>query len=143
VIGRPATLSKKRLTGILRDELHFKGLIVTDALAMGAIANNFEPSWTVETAILAGADVILMPVKLSAQNSLQKLEKIYQHRNSSRKIPVSIFFDKVAGLPITFPVSAEVNLLSSMLGTTTCAVITASTPLANTFANAFKSTARH
>ncbi len=79
VIGRPATLSKKMLTGILRDELHFKGLIVTDALAMGAIANNFEPSWTVETAILAGADVILMPVKLSAQNSLQKLEKIYQH----------------------------------------------------------------
>ncbi len=79
VIGRPATLSKKMLTGILRDELHFKGLIVTDALYMGAIANNFEPGWAVETAILAGADVILMPVKLWNQNSLQKLAKIYQH----------------------------------------------------------------
>jgi len=79
VIGRPATLSKKILTGILRDELHFKGLIITDALDMGAIANNFEPSWTVETAILAGADVILMPVKLWDQNAVQDLEKIYQH----------------------------------------------------------------
>ncbi|MCK5819218.1 MAG: beta-N-acetylhexosaminidase [Psychromonas sp.] len=86
LIGRPATLSKKMLTGILRDELHFKGLIVTDALDMGAIANNFDPSWTVETAILAGADVILMPVKMWDQNALKKLEKIYKYLEQQMKI---------------------------------------------------------
>ena len=37
----PATLSPKIMTGILRDEFGFKGLIVTDALEMGGIAKGF------------------------------------------------------------------------------------------------------
>ena len=37
----PATLSPKILTGVLRDELGFKGIIVTDALEMGGIAQGF------------------------------------------------------------------------------------------------------
>ena len=39
--GIPATLSPKILTGILRDELGFKGIVVTDALEMGGIAQGF------------------------------------------------------------------------------------------------------
>jgi beta-N-acetylhexosaminidase len=57
----PATLSPKLLTGILRGEMGFKGLIVTDALQMGGIAHGFTVGETAVRALEAGADVLLMP----------------------------------------------------------------------------------
>jgi len=85
VIGTPATLSKKILTGVLREELDFNGLILTDALDMGAIANNFEPSWTVEHALLAGADITLMPLRVWNKEAVADLEKIYSHLETQSK----------------------------------------------------------
>ena len=62
----PATLSRKILIGKLRQELGFQGLIVTDALVMGAIANFDRRGYGAnEAAVLAaeaGADVLLMPL---------------------------------------------------------------------------------
>jgi beta-N-acetylhexosaminidase len=57
----PATLSPKILTGILREELGFKGIIVTDALEMGGIAKGFSTGEAAVLALQAGADVLLMP----------------------------------------------------------------------------------
>jgi beta-N-acetylhexosaminidase len=59
--GLPATLSSKILSGILRDELQFRGLIVTDALDMGGISHGFAVGDAAVRAIEAGADVLLMP----------------------------------------------------------------------------------
>ena len=59
--GLPATLSPKILTGVLRDELGFRGLIVTDALDMGGIAHGFAVGDAAVRALEAGADVLLMP----------------------------------------------------------------------------------
>lgn len=53
----PATLSKKILKGILRDELGFKGLILTDCLEMKAIADMYGTPEGACMAILAGADI--------------------------------------------------------------------------------------
>lgn len=58
----PATLNRRILTGLLQDELGFHGLVVTDALGMGALVRNYGPAGIVERAIDAGADVLLMPV---------------------------------------------------------------------------------
>ncbi len=58
----PATLSHNVLTGLLRDELGYKGLIVTDALEMQAVASLFTQGEAAVRAIEAGADVLLMPV---------------------------------------------------------------------------------
>ncbi|HWE52915.1 MAG TPA: glycoside hydrolase family 3 N-terminal domain-containing protein [Bryobacteraceae bacterium] len=60
-LGIPATLSPKILTGILRDELGFKGIVVTDALEMGGIAQGFQVGDASVRSLLAGADVLLMP----------------------------------------------------------------------------------
>jgi beta-N-acetylhexosaminidase len=60
--GLPATLSPKVLTGLLRDELHFKGLVVTDALEMAGVASQFPEGEACIRAVEAGADVLLMPV---------------------------------------------------------------------------------
>ena len=57
----PATLSKRVLTNLLRHQLHFNGLIVTDAMHMGAIVNNFGVGEAAVRAIKAGADMILIP----------------------------------------------------------------------------------
>ena len=60
---QPATLSKPILTGVLREELGYKGVVVTDALNMGALQRFGEDKVPVE-AIKAGADVLLMPPKM-------------------------------------------------------------------------------
>ena len=59
--GLPATLAPEILTGLLRDELGFKGLIVTDALEMGGIVKTYGPGEAAVRAVEAGADVLLMP----------------------------------------------------------------------------------
>ena len=59
--GIPATLSPKILTGILRDELGFKGIVVTDALEMGGIVQGFPGGQASVMALEAGSDVLLMP----------------------------------------------------------------------------------
>lgn len=57
----PATLSAKIVTGVLRDELGFQGIIVTDALDMGGIAKGFSVGEAAVRSLEAGADVLLMP----------------------------------------------------------------------------------
>jgi len=58
--GLPATLSEKILTGLLRREMGFRGLIVTDALGMWAIKHNFDPADAVVRAVQAGCDFLLV-----------------------------------------------------------------------------------
>jgi len=58
----PATLSRKVLTGLLRQQLGFDGLVVTDALVMGAITNRYGPNEAPVMAVEAGADILLMPL---------------------------------------------------------------------------------
>src|SRR6266478_3186229 len=57
----PATLSPAIMTGLLRDELKFQGLVVTDALEMGGVAKGFPTGEAAVRALEAGADVLLMP----------------------------------------------------------------------------------
>ena len=57
----PATLSPAVMTGILRDSLGFDGLVVTDALTMGAIISKYGVGETVVKAFLAGSDLLLIP----------------------------------------------------------------------------------
>ena len=58
---RPATLSPRVLTQLLRHDLAFDGLVVTDALVMEAIAARHGPGEAAVLALEAGADLVLMP----------------------------------------------------------------------------------
>ena len=66
VIGddTPCSLSKKMMTDILRNELKYDGIIITDAINMGAIADNYSNGEASAKAFAAGADMILMPTNL-------------------------------------------------------------------------------
>jgi beta-N-acetylhexosaminidase len=57
----PATLSSKILQGLLRKELGFHGLVVTDAMDMGGITVRYAPGEAAVRAVAAGADCLLMP----------------------------------------------------------------------------------
>lgn len=57
----PATVSPKVLTGLLRDELKFRNIIITDAMDMQGLTKEFPNAEASVRAILAGADVLLMP----------------------------------------------------------------------------------
>ncbi|MFZ3214508.1 MAG: glycoside hydrolase family 3 N-terminal domain-containing protein [Candidatus Acidiferrales bacterium] len=57
----PATTSHNILTLLLRDELKFKGLVVTDAMDMGGVTSRYPPGEAAVRAVEAGADVLLMP----------------------------------------------------------------------------------
>jgi len=57
--GIPATLSRPILTGLLREELKFDGLVYTDSMSMSAISKGFTPDKAAAMAVRAGADFVL------------------------------------------------------------------------------------
>ncbi|MDQ0199171.1 glycoside hydrolase family 3 protein [Neobacillus ginsengisoli] len=70
-ISIPATLSYKVLTGLMREDMGFKGVIITDAMNMQAISDHFGPVDAAIRAVNAGADIVLMPVGIKeVANSL-------------------------------------------------------------------------
>ncbi len=59
--GVPATLSPKVMTSLLRDELKFDGLLVSDAMDMAGVVDRFGAAEAAKRAIAAGNDILLMP----------------------------------------------------------------------------------
>ncbi len=57
--GAPATVSEPIVTGVLRVDLGFEGLVVTDAMTMKGVADAYPPGEAAVRALLAGQDVIL------------------------------------------------------------------------------------
>ena len=57
----PASLSEKMTTQILRQEMGYDGFLITDAMNMGAVSENYSSSEAAVAAIRAGIDMILMP----------------------------------------------------------------------------------
>jgi len=71
----PTTLSKNIVTGLLKKELGFKGLIFTDALNMKGVAN-FGKSTTVDLkAFEAGNDVMVFSANIP--KAIKKIEKLF------------------------------------------------------------------
>ncbi|MEW6496840.1 MAG: glycoside hydrolase family 3 N-terminal domain-containing protein [Cyanobacteriota bacterium] len=86
---RPATLSRLILTELLRDCLKFEGLIVTDALVMGAIANRYGANEAPVMAVEAGADIILMPA--NPEEAIQAVcDAVRAGRLSRERIQASV-----------------------------------------------------
>lgn len=74
----PATLSDDILTGLLRKDMNFEGVIVTDALNMAAISENFGEIEAVKMAFDAGVDIALMPTVLRSKKDVPKLRAIVE-----------------------------------------------------------------
>lgn len=57
----PASLSKTMIEDLLRDDMGFDGIVITDAMNMGAIAGQYSSAEAAVRAIAAGVDLVLMP----------------------------------------------------------------------------------
>ena len=75
-IELPATLSPVFMTDILRTEMGFTGVSITDALNMDAISKNFGYIEAVKRTFKAGVDIALMPVTLRSQEDVPKLKEL-------------------------------------------------------------------
>ncbi len=85
----PATLSHNILTGVLREQLGFEGLVITDAMDMGGITMRFAPGEAAVRAVLAGADALLMPpVPDAAFEALQ--DAVKSGRISKERLDASV-----------------------------------------------------
>jgi beta-N-acetylhexosaminidase len=67
----PATLSKKTIKGLLREEIGFDGVVITDDLQMGAIAHKYGLNRRLSLAIGAGNDILLFGNQLSAKSMVR------------------------------------------------------------------------
>jgi beta-N-acetylhexosaminidase len=94
---RPATLSKKIVQAILRDELGFDGVIVSDDLEMKAIVNSYTPGEAAVEAIAAGCDTVLMcgsgklaSVELQAQALEALVHAVEDQRLSVKRVEAAL-----------------------------------------------------
>ncbi len=76
---KPATMSRKILTGTLREQLGFNGVIITDALDMQGISAFFSENDAVIQTFHAGADIALMPIKITKPSDIPKLSGLIEH----------------------------------------------------------------
>jgi len=111
----PATLSPKILTGKLRQELGFTGLIVTDALVMGAITKHYGGNEAAVLAVEAGADILLMPQdppgaiaavcaavragKIPPERIQSSVKRIFHAKTKVKKRPESPQFPQALATP--------------------------------------------
>lgn len=88
-LGLPATLSNTILTGILRNELKFDGVIVTDDMQMKAIAANYGLETALTMAINAGADMIIFGNQLvSKPQDPQEVINIIEKKVTAGEISI-------------------------------------------------------
>ncbi|WP_434580542.1 N-acetylmuramoyl-L-alanine amidase [Sulfurimonas sp. NW15] len=84
----PATLSYKINTELLRNRLHFQGIIISDDMQMKAISANYSLKSAVTLAINSGVDILLFGNQL-AYNSTQEIVETIFKQVKNKKIPLS------------------------------------------------------
>ncbi|HGJ5881893.1 glycoside hydrolase family 3 N-terminal domain-containing protein [Arsenophonus sp.] len=90
--GKPATLSKTIIQGKLRDEMGFQGIVSTDCMQMGAIADNYRLGEALKLSINAGADMLIFSNQQFPvwQNPAAVIDLIYAHVKSGEIKPSRI-----------------------------------------------------
>lgn len=93
--GIPASVSKNIITGVLKDKLGYKGLIITDALNMGAVANKYQPGELDAMAFKAGNDIMLF------SQGVSEGKKLIQKAIDKGEIPQSRVEESVKKILLT------------------------------------------
>lgn len=71
----PATLSRSILTGLLREEMGFGGVVLSDSMNMGAIRRHYDPAEAAVKAVLAGVDMIMLAEEHYDHDAARYLDK--------------------------------------------------------------------
>lgn len=93
--GIPASVSKNIITGLLKEKLGYKGLIITDALNMGAVANKYKPGELDALAFKAGNDIMLF------SQGVSEGKKLIQKAIDNGEVPQSRVEESVKKILLT------------------------------------------
>jgi beta-N-acetylhexosaminidase len=114
----PATMSRKILTDLLRNNMGFKGLIVTDALNMAGVAHYFDQTEAVIQTFSAGADIALMPISIRRPADIVKLKQlindvaiaVQEGRLNRAEMDDSV--QRIAALKASYQLSSQIGRFS-------------------------------
>jgi beta-N-acetylhexosaminidase len=87
----PATLSREILQNLLRKDLGFDGIVISDGFEMGALSNTFEVSESLARAFEAGVDQILLSSRYDPAVMIDMAEKLVR----SGRIPENMVDESV------------------------------------------------
>ena len=111
--GVPGTLSHKVLTDLLRNELRFKGIIISDAMDMAGVLNQFGAVEAVKRAVAAGVDILIQPLEVIANDRRRRrrCDRRSLHRSATRRIGAANSPSQ-AGLGARSPQAREPRLVA-------------------------------
>jgi beta-N-acetylhexosaminidase len=113
----PATLSGKILTDVLRKDLGYQGLVVTDAMEMGGITVRYAPGEAAVRAFEAGADALLMsPVPDAAFEALQNAVRTGRISHARLDASVRRILQAKARLGLNKSRSVDLNGINEKFG---------------------------
>jgi beta-N-acetylhexosaminidase len=93
--GVPASISKNIITGLLKEKYGYKGLIITDALNMGAVAKRYKPGELDALAFKAGNDIMLF------SDGVKEGKRLIQNAINKKEIPQSRIEESVKKILLT------------------------------------------
>jgi beta-N-acetylhexosaminidase len=116
--GVPATLSGPILTDLLRGELGFRGVVVTDCMNMHAVARNFERREAAVWSVEAGCDLLLTDDWSGSFEALRRAvrtgriseDRLVEAANRVRSVKQSIFGPELAHPAAVVPEAAQVSV---------------------------------
>lgn len=114
-IIKPATMSRKIMTGLLRNQLGYNGVIITDALDMAGVNLFFSPCDAVINTFKAGVDIALMPIKIRSPKDLKKLDNLIDHivkaveSGELSQDEISESFERIQKLKCDYKLTKNVN----------------------------------
>jgi beta-N-acetylhexosaminidase len=103
---RPASLSRRVITDLLRNEFGFDGLVMTDDLDMGAILNGYALEQTIRLAIGAGNDLAMICHRIPEIESVRKLLETLPRDHTDRSLASVAKFKKTMQPPHEFSEAA-------------------------------------
>ena len=102
----PATLSRRIITDLLRNELGFDGLVMTDDLDMGAILNGYDLEQTIQLAIGAGNDLVMICHRIPEIENVRKILDTVPREQNDRALARVAKFKKQMQPPHEFSEAA-------------------------------------
>jgi beta-N-acetylhexosaminidase len=103
---KPATLSRRIITDLLRNELGFEGLIMTDDLDMGAILNGYGLEQTIRLAIASGNDLAMICHRIPEIENVRKILETLSREQIDRALRSIAEFKKKIEPPHEFSEAA-------------------------------------
>src|SRR5918912_3688268 len=107
---KPASLSKRVIAELLREELRFDGLVMTDDLDMGAILNEFSLEDTIRLTIEAGNDLAMICHRIDQIKNVQQILSGLPRNQTERALESIARFKKNLAPPNPFSEAAFRNL---------------------------------